>query len=220
MPNQVLDKIAEFLFRHKVHPNAVSFAGLGVSALSCALLVTGRFFTAAIFILMAGCCDLLDGKLARLKAQPGKFGALLDSSLDRLSDAFYFGGLLFYFIFASEFMFAALAFSALVAAFEISYVRARSEGLGCSCSVGFWEREERIAVLILGLVFYNPWTAILILGSLPHVTAFRRLFYSKQRLEKGALPEGASDIPAKDRRKKAYLIPLGLIILALLLVRL
>ena len=215
----MLDSAAQFLFRHKISANAVTFLGLGLSLISVPFIVGDRFLTAAVILLLAGGCDLLDGKLARFYPEPDKFGALLDSSLDRYSDSFYYGGLLFYFLLAGEVGYGVLAFSACVAAFEISYIRARSEGLNTACQVGFWERGERTGTFILGLLFCNPHMVILLLGTLPHLTALRRLIQSRRRMLAGKEGEILEEEPLKNRRSKVYWVQAGLIILAVLLVR-
>jgi len=153
------------------------------------------------------------------KPSDHKFGALLDSSLDRYSDALYYGGFIYYFLQMGDLGFAVLGFSACVASFEVSYVRARSEGLGFPCDVGFWERGERTLVIILGLVFGNPHMAILLLGTLPHGTAVRRIFHSRRRMMMAARKEAANETPKKDRRSPISLALAALIFLAILFLR-
>ena len=138
--------------------------------------------------------------------------------MDRYSDSLYYLGLLLYFIDAGQLGYAILAFSACIASFEISYVRARSEGLNASCFVGFWERGERTVILLLGVLFHNPQLTVLILGILPHGTVLRRLLHSRAKLLR---PEGSPLMPdaSKNRLSPTYLLTAGLLILALILIR-
>ena len=159
---------------------SLTFIGLLLAALSGLLVFQGHFILAAAALLSSGFLDLMDGAVARLSGTASEFGGVLDSSLDRYGDAAILGGVLFYYSAQAHFLYATLAFSALVGSFEISYVRARAECEMDSCRVGFWERGERIVYLSIGLLAHNlpPVIAVLAIGT--HWTAARRLLLSKQ----------------------------------------
>jgi CDP-diacylglycerol---glycerol-3-phosphate 3-phosphatidyltransferase len=108
-------------------------------------------------ILLAGLFDMLDGRLARVSGQSSEYGALFDSVLDRYSELVMFLGIGWYLIAHDYLLSSFMAFLALVGSMMVSYVRARAEGLGLSCSVGIMQRPERIvlvggAALICGLI--------------------------------------------------------------------
>ena len=126
-------------------------------------------------MLASGLVDMMDGAVARVSKTESVFGGILDSSMDRYGDGFVFGGLIFYFARQGRIETAALAMSAWLGAFLISYVRARAECEVDSCRVGFWERGERVGVLVLGFLTGHIGMAVAILGVGTHWTVFQRL---------------------------------------------
>jgi len=142
-----LEPISRFLEKLGVHPHILTFLGLLFSLLAANFFRIGRFFWGGIFVALAGICDLLDGKLARGANQASKFGALLDSTVDRYSEGFIFLGLALYWRFSYLLWVIILG---LLGSFIVSYVRARSEGFGVECKVGMFKREERITYLSVG----------------------------------------------------------------------
>lgn len=173
----MLSVAAKILAGWGVRANGVTFAGFLVSAGAGVLAAQGMWLWAAAAAIVSGACDLLDGKIARLDISRSKFGALWDSALDRYSDAFLIAGIGYFFALQGQPLILIAAFSAMAGAFEISYVRARAEGLGFDCRVGFWERGERWVLLVTGLLFMNPVLPVLILAVAAHVTAFRRILH-------------------------------------------
>ena len=104
-----------------------------------------------IFVLF----DLLDGLLARARGGGSTWGAFLDSSLDRVADAAIFSGLVLWYTGDGDSrLMASLALYCLVAGAVTSYVKARAEGLGMTCDVGFAERSERL-IIVLAAVFFG-----------------------------------------------------------------
>ena len=198
-----------------VSANAMTLSGFALGVASAFAIASGRFSLAAGLVTASGICDLLDGKIARLRGVDGKFGALFDSSLDRWSDALFYGAMAAYFWKAGEPVFMLLAFSAMAGAFQISYGRARSEGLGQNCQVGFWERGERTVFIVAALVTANPEWCVAVLGTATHLTAIRRLLYSRSRLAGSPAPEA----PPRDRRSRQFLALTAGLLLSLLFVR-
>jgi CDP-diacylglycerol--glycerol-3-phosphate 3-phosphatidyltransferase len=151
--------------------------GLGFAlSLSAALeFATGRFRYAAALATVAGLCDILDGQVARQSGKVTRFGAFLDSTLDRIAEASLFVGLAWYYgaqlvdMAANPsrvitnlqnglepvtfLVIAIMAVLALVGSFMVSYTRARAEGLGLECKVGWFERPERLVLLIVAGFF-------------------------------------------------------------------
>ena len=97
--------------------------------------------------------DMMDGRVARLGNMSSKFGALYDSVLDRYSELMTFFGICYYLSMKDYFLYALIAFIALIGSLMVSYVRARAEGLGIECKVGFMQRPERVVLTSLGALF-------------------------------------------------------------------
>ena len=118
--------------------------------------ITPNFITTTGFILnvvAAGLFDMMDGRVARLGNMSSKFGALYDSVLDRYSELMTFFGICYYLSMKDYFLYALIAFVALIGSLMVSYVRARAEGLGIECKVGFMQRPERVVLTSLGALF-------------------------------------------------------------------
>jgi CDP-diacylglycerol--glycerol-3-phosphate 3-phosphatidyltransferase len=180
------DLLARGLVVLGVTPNVVTAVGCGLSAaagLAFALGAPWQRWPAVAFLVGAGACDMLDGAVAKLGGRATAFGAFFDSTLDRASDGFLFGGLFWYWAARGEALLAGLSFSALLAAFLVSYTRARAENLIDSCKVGFWERGERTVLLLVGIAFAVLPMTILVLGTLVHLTALQRLMHTRRVLE-------------------------------------
>ncbi len=128
-------------------PNALTIAGFLITVLA-AFAIPQNIKLGGILILIGGIFDMLDGMVARTKGKTSKFGAFLDSVLDRYSDAFLFLSLSYYLAANGNHTGSFLSLGTLVGAFLISYARARAEGLGESCHTGIMERPERIILLI------------------------------------------------------------------------
>ena len=93
--------------------------------------------------------DMLDGMLARVKGTSGAWGAFLDSTLDRISDAAVFAGLTIWLVRTRQDTLAVVALFCLVMGMMVSYAKARAEGLGIPCNVGIAERTERLLITLV-----------------------------------------------------------------------
>lgn len=166
-----------------VSPNAITVVGaLGSVASAALLLGTGRFFVGALAITAFVLLDLLDGAVARAGGTSSKFGAILDSTLDRVADASIFGALIWFYAGPADrrdLVLAALV--ALVLGQLVPYVRARAGGLGIDAKVGIAERAVRLTVVLtgvglagLGLPIALP-IALWLLVALGLVTVVQRL---------------------------------------------
>ena len=147
----VIDPVARALLRAGVSPNAVTVAGTaGVLAAALAFAARGRLVTAVAVITLCALLDIVDGAMARLRGGSSRFGALLDSAMDRLADGAIFGALAYWLASTGRFSAAAATLAGLVLGQLVSYVKARGEGLGLRADGGFAERFERLALLGLG----------------------------------------------------------------------
>jgi CDP-diacylglycerol---glycerol-3-phosphate 3-phosphatidyltransferase len=138
--------IVQALARTPVTPNMITVAGtVGVSAAALAMFPIGWLFpgaaTATVFIFT----DMLDGQLARIKGDSGKFGAFLDSTMDRFGDAAIFGGITIWFM-RTDHLLAVVSLFCLACGLCVSYVKARAESLGLNADVGLIERPERVLI--------------------------------------------------------------------------
>ncbi len=187
-----------------IHPDSISYAGLIFSLFSGIFYAKGAFVIAGIWLILSGICDVLDGQVARFTGNPSRFGAFLDSTLDRFGEAFYFMGLAWFFAendrvafgFGSALLIKGswgviLVLLSLSGSMAVSYTKARAEGLGVQCKVGLMQRPERMVLMILGSVLsgipvLGPgciWVTLLILAVTTHWTAWQRMVHVKNQME-------------------------------------
>jgi CDP-diacylglycerol--glycerol-3-phosphate 3-phosphatidyltransferase len=145
---RLFNPIVQGLARTPVTPNMITVAGtVGVSAAALSMFPIGELFPGAFTATVFVFTDMLDGQLARIKGNSGKYGAFLDSTMDRFGDAAVFGGITIWFM-RTNHVLAVVSLFCLAAGLSVSYVKARAEGLGLNANVGLIERPER---LIIGL---------------------------------------------------------------------
>lgn len=129
----------------------------------------------AVFLLIACAMDMLDGAVARIGRMATPLGAVLDSSVDRLSDAIIYIALVGHFALRGNLTYSLFAILALTNAMLISYVKARSECIIPDCSVGYWARPERCVALLSGGFGGSLSGALWSQAILPAFTVLRRL---------------------------------------------
>jgi CDP-diacylglycerol--glycerol-3-phosphate 3-phosphatidyltransferase len=145
---RLFSPIVQGLARTPVTPNMITVAGtVCMSAAALSLFPIGELFPGAFTATIFTFTDMLDGQLARIKGSSGKYGAFLDSTMDRLGDAAIFGGITIWFM-RSDHLLGVVSLFCLAGGMSVSYVKARAEGLGLNADVGVIERPER---LIIGL---------------------------------------------------------------------
>jgi phosphatidylglycerophosphate synthase len=162
--------------RFGIDPDIVTILGLVVVLIAAWLAARGDFFASGIVFVLGAPFDVLDGAIARAINRKNRFGALLDSTLDRYADGFMFFGIAYYFAARGQLNEMTLAITALIGAFAVSYVRARAEGLDIgSIREGFFDRVVRSIVLVAMLLtgWIVPGLVILAVGN--HVTALQRI---------------------------------------------
>lgn len=177
----VTGPIVRLLAKTPVTPNTLTVCSLLVTLVAAVLIVLNQLLAAALVMLFASFFDILDGALARSTNRVTKFGAALDSSLDRLAEAAIFIGLTILYAIDGSVLGVALSGAAMVTSLMVSYTRARAEGLGIDCQVGIFTRSERIAALVIGLLlshFGIILTGILMLIIvLSSITVGQRLYH-------------------------------------------
>ena len=174
---------AMLLAKAGISPNALTVFGFTMTLGVAWVLSTGHFFLSGFLVLLSGSLDFLDGALARATGRSTKFGAFLDSTLDRFSDAALFLGLLAYYASqGSHYLEIVLIGAALTGSLVTSYTRARAEGLGLKDEVGVFTRTERIILLAIGLIIghwhSDAMTVVLwIIAVLSNLTALQRIYH-------------------------------------------
>ena len=183
---RIAEPLKTILVKSRLKPNALTWIALTISIIAAGTIATNHLIIGGFLVLLSGLFDILDGALARLTNQATQFGAVLDSTFDRISDAIVLLGLLVLYIISEGFIEIVLIFLALVGALLTSYVRARAEGLGINCSVGLFTRTERVIILALGLLLnplckFSILIALVVLIVLGFITVGQRLVYVRQK---------------------------------------
>jgi len=172
--------MVKLLARTSVTPNTLSWTGFMVTLVAVWLIISGHHLAAGFVVLAAGFFDILDGALARSTDRVTRFGAVLDATLDRFSEAvLLFSIVIYYALNADEWLviMVALVGAAVTGSFLVSYVRARAESQGVDCQVGISTRAERVILLVLGLWLGQLVIALAIMVVLSFITVGQRLFH-------------------------------------------
>ncbi len=166
--NKLLSPIADGLIKIGVTPDMVTWVGtLGVCVGALWLFPQGEFFWGTMFVTAFVFSDIVDGSMARKLGRSSKWGAFLDSSLDRVGDAAVFGGIALWYAWEGDSpLYLCLSLACLVLGMMTSYLRARAESLGMEAKGGIAERSDRlVAILVM-----TGFAGLLDLPILQHVT--------------------------------------------------
>jgi len=178
LASRITNPIVGILSKSGITPNALTFINLALNIVAAYVIATGHFLLGGILVLVSGLFDLLDGALARFTKQTTKFGAILDSTVDRISEAAILCGLLIWYTpQEGASLKIVLIFVVLIGSFLVSYIRARAEGLGWQCQVGLFTRAERVIVLAIGLLVNQIFIALCVLAVFVFITVVQRLVY-------------------------------------------
>ena len=150
---KVKSGIVDYLASRGFHPNFLTFVGLLFNCVAGVCFAYGYFRLGGAIVFFAGAFDMIDGAVARKIGKVTKFGAFFDSVIDRYSDMAILVGLICYYSSIHELRYVVLTSLVIIGSIMVSYTRARAENLIPSCKVGFWERPERIVLLIIGALF-------------------------------------------------------------------
>jgi len=173
-----IDRIAALLAPTGIPPNVITWAALVSNLWAAMLFAVGRFAAAGAVMVLAALCDLLDGPVARRQGRVSLFGGFLDSILDRYADLALFLGLLVYYAGVNRFRYAVLAGAAMAGAVMVSYAKARAVSLVPAEEIGFWERPERLVLVMLGALTNRMEIALWILAIGPNVTVIHRILHT------------------------------------------
>ena len=182
------DPLGRVLVRAGVSPDAITIIGtLGVVAASVGFAARGQLLPATIIVTLCALLDVLDGAMARARGRSSRFGALLDSTMDRVADGAIFGALVWWLATTGEPVLAVVTIVCLVGGQIVPYVKARAEGLGFNCDVGFAERLERLIIVGVGGLLYGfgvDWgldLALWVLAVLTVATVVQRVVHVRRQ---------------------------------------
>ena len=178
----IAEPLVKGLSRSGIKPNALTLISCALSVAAACFITSSHFLYGAILILLSGLFDILDGALARFTSQSSKFGAILDSTLDRFSEGAIFCALVIWYLPQGATLEIIVILAVLVGSFLVSYLRARGEGVGLECKAGLFTRTERVIVVAAGLLLNQVSIALWILLIGVYITVAQRLLHLwKQR---------------------------------------
>ena len=176
-----VQQIGAHVARTGLTPNQLTVLGLVLNAVVAVALALGQLQLGGVLLLVAGAFDMLDGAVARATGKVTRFGGVLDSVLDRYSEALVLGGLLIWIVRADLGVVPVLlCYATIVGSLLVSYVRARAEGAGIPLTQGFFARPERIVVLAVGLLLARPVAVLWLLAIATNVTVLQRVWLVRQ----------------------------------------
>lgn len=163
-----------------IHPNVLTVIGLGFFGVSGYFTAIDRWYWALVLIVTGACFDGLDGLLAREMNLKSTFGAILDSTVDRVTEIVWFLGLLGYYLrngHEHQTIAIIVSFAAMSGSIMVSYVKARCEGAGVSCRPGILQRPERIVLISFFLLLGTRvmFWGVIILAALTWITVVQRI---------------------------------------------
>jgi CDP-diacylglycerol--glycerol-3-phosphate 3-phosphatidyltransferase len=184
---RIVEPVARGLVRLGISPDAVTLLGtLGAVAGAVWFGTRGQLLAGALVVAAFAVTDMLDGAMARARGYSSRFGAVLDSTMDRVTDGAIFGAVAYWYATTGERPTLAAALLCLVAGQLVSYVKARAQGAGLDCDVGLVERPERLVLVGLGAVASGlgvGWAlpaALWLLAILSLVTVAQRMLYVRR----------------------------------------
>lgn len=182
--------LVRLLVRARVTPATLTWLGFSIALSAAIVIATGHLFVAGFIVLAGGFFDMLDGALARHTGKVTTLGALLDSTLDRVSEAVLLLGILIFYLFlgGQPVVGILLVCLALISSMMVSYLRARGEALGLECGVGLFTRPERVIVLAIGLLASGVADSALIISLaviavFSFATAGQRLLHLRRQIK-------------------------------------
>ena len=181
---KLLGPIARLLLKIGLSPDIVTVVGtIGVSVGALYFFPRGQVWIGVLVITAFVFSDTIDGIMARQSGGSTKWGAYLDSTLDRIGDAAIFGGLVLYYAgMGDNSVMSALALACLILGSVVSYARARAEGLGFTASVGIAERADRLVAVLVAAFFADLFDSTLVLGVVLALLAVASLVTVVQRI--------------------------------------
>lgn len=182
------DPMGRALVRIGVSPDAITYLGTaGVVVGGVVFAARGYLVAATVIITLSALLDVLDGAMARARGTSSRYGAFLDSTMDRVADGAVFGSLAWWLFVSDQRVLAGVTLFCLVGGQVVSYVRARAQSLGFSCDVGIAERMERLILVGIGALltgFGLDWglgAVLWLLAVLTLITAIQRIVHVRRQ---------------------------------------
>jgi len=172
-----LEAIGRVLAKWNVSPDAVTYLGLVLTIGVAVLAGMGEIRWAGVAYIFASVCDAIDGTLARVSGKGSRFGAFLDSTIDRFEESIVFLGLSIYYARVGGQLEIPLILVVVVGSLMVSYTRARAEAVGVACKVGFMTRPPRVAIMIVGMILDQILVALILLAVTTLFTTFHRMYH-------------------------------------------
>jgi CDP-diacylglycerol--glycerol-3-phosphate 3-phosphatidyltransferase len=169
--------LGKFGLSLNLHPDVITVFGLAAVVVGAVFAARGQFVAAGIALLLGMPLDALDGAIARAMNRKSRFGAFLDSTLDRYADGAIFFGIAYYYATRGEMQWFTIAIVAMIGAYAVSYARARAEGLDIgSIKDGLFDRLVRSVIIVAMLL--TGWVAagLVLLAIGNHLTALQRIY--------------------------------------------
>ncbi len=191
------------LARSPITPNMVTVTGTALNAVAGALAYKHMFLAAAIVFVVGSLMDAVDGALAKVTNRISRFGAFLDSTLDRVSEGFMLTGLGLYFAEDGELLGTLACFISIAGSYLVSYTRARAESIGVECKVGMASRVERVVLVTAGLIvqLFVPGALLVvvcILAATASITVLQRVVHVRGQLIRADRESTELDTPSAD----------------------
>ena len=197
---RIINPLIKGMIKVGITPNFITTTGFLLNIVAAGIFVYAASYKpensltligwGGFIILFAGLFDMMDGRLARMGNMSSTFGALWDSTLDRYSELFTLFGIAIYFLLDGWIGSGVVTFLAMVGSVMVSYVRARAEGIGIECKVGFMQRPERVVATSIGAIFCgiyaNLWVLsvpMMLIAVLTNITAFWRVWHCYKQLK-------------------------------------
>jgi len=181
-----LETIGSWLNGIGITPNFITITGVIGNMVAAVLIAVGHLTWGGIIAMLMGPMDAIDGTMARLRNEPSKYGAFIDSVSDRYSELILLAGLLVYFVRGNFWIGILLVYFAAMGSVLVSYVRARAESLGYNAKVGILTRVERYLVIIPGIIAGKPEISLGIVAILANFTALQRFFFVRKQARSDA----------------------------------
>lgn len=172
-----LEAICRTLARWHISPNMVTYLGLVLTIGVAVIAALGETRWAGVVYVFAAVCDALDGTLARVSGKGSRFGAFLDSTIDRFEESIVFLGLSAYYAQIGGLIEIPLLLVVAVGSLMVSYTRARAEAVGVSCKVGFMTRPPRVGIMIVAMLLDQVLVGLVVLAVTSLFTAFHRMYH-------------------------------------------
>ena len=182
LPKSIQDGIGRSVGGLGITPNMISLFGFGGNLAAAWLITEGELLAAGLVYLFFSALDLVDGAVARATGLASPFGAVFDAVLDRASEAIVLAAGAWYFAERGEQLQVAAVSAAVFGSIAVSYMRARAEVAGLSMREGLFRRQERVALLSIGLLFNALTVIVALLAILANITALQRFWMLRSGL--------------------------------------